>query len=68
MINQAAPEKSQLLPRRFAGLSHDRRRGDSGRLTVFMIPVGKWSDGTPDSHDENQLAPPFERSLIFVFG
>ena len=23
-----------------------------GRLTVFMIPVGKWSDGTPDSHDE----------------
>jgi hypothetical protein len=22
-----------------------------GRLTVFMIPVGKWSDGTPDSHD-----------------
>ncbi len=20
-----------------------------GRLTVFMIPVGKWSDGTPDS-------------------
>ncbi len=24
-----------------------------GRLTVFMIPVGKWSDGTPDSHDGN---------------
>jgi hypothetical protein len=23
-----------------------------GRLTVFMIPVAKWSDGTPDSHDE----------------
>jgi hypothetical protein len=23
-----------------------------GRLTVFMIPVGKWSDGTPDSHDQ----------------
>ena len=23
-----------------------------GRLTVFMIPVGKWSDGTPDHHDE----------------
>jgi hypothetical protein len=23
-----------------------------GRLTVFMIPVGKWSDGTTDSHDE----------------
>lgn len=23
-----------------------------GRLTIFMIPVGKWSDGTPDSHDE----------------
>jgi len=23
-----------------------------GRLTVFMIPVGKWSDGTPDSDDE----------------
>jgi hypothetical protein len=23
-----------------------------GRLTVFMIPVGKWSDGTQDSHDE----------------
>jgi hypothetical protein len=20
-----------------------------GRLTVFMIPVAKWSDGTPDS-------------------
>jgi hypothetical protein len=24
-----------------------------GRLTVFMIPVGNWSDGTPDSHDHN---------------
>ena len=23
-----------------------------GRLTVFMVPVGKWSDGTLDSHDE----------------
>ena len=23
-----------------------------GRLTVFMIPVGKWSDGALDSHDE----------------
>jgi hypothetical protein len=23
-----------------------------GRLTVFMIPVGKWSDGTLDSPDE----------------
>jgi hypothetical protein len=23
-----------------------------GRLTVFMIPVGKWSDGSPDSHDQ----------------
>jgi hypothetical protein len=23
-----------------------------GRLTVFMIPVGKWSDGTLDSHNE----------------
>jgi hypothetical protein len=23
-----------------------------GRLTIFMIPVGNWSDGTPDSHDE----------------
>ncbi|HTR38910.1 MAG TPA: hypothetical protein VMH80_23550 [Bryobacteraceae bacterium] len=22
-----------------------------GRLTIFMIPVGEWSDGTPDSHD-----------------
>ncbi len=22
-----------------------------GRLTVFMIPVGEWSDGTPDSHN-----------------
>ena len=22
-----------------------------GRLTIFIIPVGKWSDGTPDSHD-----------------
>jgi hypothetical protein len=20
------------------------------RLTIFIIPVGKWSDGTPDSH------------------
>jgi len=20
------------------------------RLTIFMVPVGKWSDGTPDSH------------------
>ncbi len=23
-----------------------------GRLTIFIIPVGKWSDGTSDSHDE----------------
>ena len=23
-----------------------------GRLTVFLIPVGKWSDGTADSHDQ----------------
>jgi hypothetical protein len=23
-----------------------------GRLTVFMIPVGKWSDCTPDYHDK----------------
>jgi hypothetical protein len=23
-----------------------------GRLTIFIVPVGKWSDGTPDSHDE----------------
>jgi hypothetical protein len=23
-----------------------------GRLTIFMIPVGTWSDGTSDSHDE----------------
>jgi hypothetical protein len=22
-----------------------------GRLTIFIIPVGKWSDGMPDSHD-----------------
>ena len=22
-----------------------------GRLTIFIIPVGKWSDGTSDSHD-----------------
>ncbi len=22
-----------------------------GRLTIFMIPVAKWSDGTPDSHE-----------------
>jgi hypothetical protein len=22
------------------------------RLTIFMVPVGKWSDGTPDVHDE----------------
>jgi len=24
-----------------------------GRLTIFIIPVGKWSDGMPDSHDPN---------------
>ena len=24
-----------------------------GRLTIFIIPVGKWSDGTSDSHDHN---------------
>jgi hypothetical protein len=24
-----------------------------GRLTIFIVPVGKWSDGTPDSHDGN---------------
>ena len=23
-----------------------------GRLTIFFIPVGKWSDGTSDSHDQ----------------
>ena len=23
-----------------------------GRLIVLIIPVGKWSDGTPDSHDK----------------
>jgi len=23
------------------------------RLTIFMVPVGKWSDGTADSHDGN---------------
>jgi len=23
-----------------------------GRLTIFIVPVGKWSDGTPDSHDK----------------
>ena len=23
------------------------------RLTVFLVPVGKWSDGTPDSRDGN---------------
>jgi hypothetical protein len=23
-----------------------------GRLTIFIIPVGKWSDGTSDSHDQ----------------
>jgi hypothetical protein len=22
-----------------------------GRLTIFIIPVGTWSDGTPDSQD-----------------
>lgn len=22
-----------------------------GRLTIFIVPVGQWSDGTPDSHD-----------------
>ena len=22
-----------------------------GRLTIFIVPVGKWSDGTTDSHD-----------------
>lgn len=25
----------------------------SDRLTVFMVPVGKWSDGTPDSMDHH---------------
>ena len=24
-----------------------------GRLTIFIIPVGQWSDGTPDSHDHD---------------
>ncbi len=24
-----------------------------GRLTIFIIPVVKWSDGTPDSHDQH---------------
>jgi len=24
-----------------------------GRLTIFLIPVGKWSDGTADSHDKH---------------
>jgi hypothetical protein len=23
---------------------------DLGRMTVFMVPVGKWSDGTIDPH------------------
>ena len=23
-----------------------------GRLTIFIIPLGKWSDGTSDSHDQ----------------
>ena len=23
----------------------------AGRMTVFMVPVGKWSDGTPDQHE-----------------
>ncbi len=23
-----------------------------GRLTIFIVPVGNWSDGTPDSHDQ----------------
>lgn len=39
-----------------AGMPGSPMIGDEkipGRLTVFMIPVGKWSDGTPDSHDEN---------------
>ena len=22
-----------------------------GRLTIFIVPIGQWSDGTPDSHD-----------------
>jgi hypothetical protein len=25
----------------------------SDRLTIFMIPVARWSDGTPDSNDRN---------------
>lgn len=24
-----------------------------GRLTIFIVPVGKWSDGAPDSHDHD---------------
>ena len=24
-----------------------------GRLTIFIVPVGKWSDGTPEGHDQN---------------
>jgi len=23
------------------------------RMTIFLIPVAKWSDGTPDSHDKS---------------
>ena len=31
-------------------------KGDAARLTVFLIPVGKWSDGTVDHGAENQVA------------
>jgi len=37
-----------------AGMAGSPLLGDveiPGRLAVFMIPVAKWSDGTPDSHD-----------------
>ena len=38
-----------------AGMPGSPMIGDEeipGRLTIFMVCVGKWSDGTPDSHDE----------------
>jgi hypothetical protein len=31
------------------------------RVTVFLVPVSKWSDGTAESHDRN-------RQLIGDFG
>jgi hypothetical protein len=38
-----------------AGMAGSPMMGDveiPGRLTIFMVRVDKWSDGTPDSHNE----------------